>query len=92
MKDEYSEVVRQFYEIYRQLQKKHNLRLRIHFDIYDDGRIEIREYEGETCGKYVCKVKEKEDIECYRKAIQELEHYRREKEKGGDGKSAAMAV
>ena len=91
MKDEYSEVVRKFYEIYRPLQKKHNLKLHTHFDIYDDGRIEIWECEGETCVKHVCRVKEKEDIECYRKAIQELEHYRREKEKREDERSATMA-
>ena len=90
MEDEYSKVVRKFYEIYRPLQKKYNLRLHTHFDIYDDGRIEIFEYEGEVRGKYVCRIKEKEDIECYRKAIQELENYRKEKSKYGA--NTAMAV
>ena len=35
--EEYREVIRRFYEVYRPLQKRHNLRLHSHFSIYDDG-------------------------------------------------------
>ena len=38
--EEYREVIRRFYEVYRPLQKRHNLRLHSHFSIYDDGFIE----------------------------------------------------
>ena len=41
--EEYREVIRRFYEVYRPLQKRHNLRLHSHFSIYDDGFIEIWE-------------------------------------------------
>ena len=33
MEDEYKEIVRKFYEIYRPLQKKYNLRYHMHFSI-----------------------------------------------------------
>lgn len=55
---EYSEAVKEFYRVYRPLQKKHNLRMHSRFSIYDDGFIEIWEYTGEKRGKCVCKVKE----------------------------------
>lgn len=42
--DEYREVVKEFYRVYRPLQKKHNLRMHSRFSIYDDGLIEIWEY------------------------------------------------
>lgn len=56
--DEYSEAVKEFYRVYRPLQKKHNLRMHSRFSIYDDGFIEIWEYIGEQRSKCVCKVKE----------------------------------
>ena len=45
MEDEYKEIVRKFYEIYRPLQKKYNLRYHMHFSIYEseDDLIEIWE-------------------------------------------------
>lgn len=57
--DEYREVVKEFYRVYRPLQKKHNLRMHSRFSIYDDGLIEIWEYTGEQRGKCVCKVKKR---------------------------------
>ena len=63
--DEYREAVKEFYRVYRPLQKKHNLRMHSRFSIYDDGFIEIWEYTGEQRGKCVCKVKEEKDVECY---------------------------
>ncbi len=72
MEDEYSGLIEAFYEIYRPLQKKHNLRLHEHFDIYDDGLIEIWKHEKEDKRTYICRVKEESPAECYRKAIEEL--------------------
>ena len=50
------------------------------FSIYDDGFIEIWEYTGEKRGKCVCKVKEEKDVECYKRATEELQSYGRERE------------
>lgn len=49
--DEYREAVKEFYRVYRPLQKKHSLRMHSRFSIYDDGLIEIWEYTGEQRGK-----------------------------------------
>lgn len=77
---EYSEAVKEFYRVYRPLQKKHNLRMHSRSSIYDDGFIEIWEYTGEKRGKCVCKVKEEKDVECYKRATEELQSYGRERE------------
>ena len=71
MEDEYKEIVRKFYEIYRPLQKKYNLRYNMHFSIYEseDDLIEIWEYSGETRGKCIVRAKETEEIDCYKRAI-----------------------
>lgn len=71
-RDEYAEAVHKFYEIYSPLQKRHNLRLHSHFDIYGNNFIEIFQYDGEKRGKCVCKVKEDEAIDCYRRAAKQL--------------------
>lgn len=91
MENEYREIVRKYYEIYRPLQKKYNLRDHIHFDIYDDGLIEIWEYDGETKGKRICWVKEEDEIDCYRRAIEELQEYKRKKEEKGHEDNAVLA-
>lgn len=92
MEDEYKEIVKKFYEIYRPLQKKYNLRYHIHFDIYDDGLIEIWKYRGETKEICICRVKEKEDVDCYKRAIEYLKYYGKEREEGEHGRNTAMAV
>lgn len=91
MEEEYSRIVRKFYEVYRPLQKKYNLRSHMKFSIYDDGMIEIWEYSGETRKKCVCKVKEATDVECYKRAIEELKNYRAEREGTTHGESTVMA-
>ena len=73
-----AEAVKEFYRVYRPLQKKHNLRMHSRFSIYDDGFIEIWEYIGEQRSKCVCKVKEEKDVECYKRATEELQNYGRE--------------
>lgn len=93
MEDEYKEIVRKFYEIYRPLQKKYNLRYHMHFSIYEseDDLIEIWEYSGETRGKCIVRAKETEDIDCYKRAIDVLKNYKQEREEKEHGRSAAMA-
>ena len=93
MEDEYKEIVRKFYEIYRPLQKKYNLRYHMHFSIYEseDDLIEIWEYSGETRGKCIVRAKETEDNDCYKRAIDELKNYKQEREEKEHGRSAAMA-
>ena len=93
MEDEYKEIVRKFYEIYRPLQKKYNLRYHMHFSIYEseDDLIEIWEYSGETRGKCIVRAEETEEIDCYKRAIDELKNYKQEREEKEHGRSAAMA-
>jgi hypothetical protein len=49
-----------------------------HFSIYDDGLIEIWEYQGDTRKRTICKAKEENEIECYKNAIQELKSFGRQ--------------
>ncbi len=81
---EYSAAVKEFYAIYNPLRKRYNLRMHLHFSVYDDGLIEAWEYHGESKGKCILRVKEAEDIDCYKKAAEELRYYeksRKEREK-----------
>lgn len=93
MEEEYKEIVGKFYEIYRPLQKKYNLRYHMHSSIYEkeDDLIEIWEYSGEIRGKCIAMAKEKKEIDCFKRAIDELENYKREREEREHGRSAAMA-
>ena len=69
--DDYAEAVRRFYEVYRPIARRHNLRLHSKFSLYDDGFIKI--YQGEGLDKKrIIKVEEKDDILCYRKATEEV--------------------
>lgn len=74
------ELIYEYYRIYRQLKKKHNLREHSHFDIYGKNLIEVWEYVGEKRGKCVCKVKEETEVACYKRAIEELKNYGQERE------------
>ena len=71
------ELIRKFYKIYRPLQKSSGLRYHMHFDIYGNNLIEIWEYEGEKRGRYICRVKEETETDCYKRAIEILESYNR---------------
>lgn len=68
--------LKKFYRIYRELQKRHSLRERSHFDLYGDNRIEIWEYAGEQKKRCICKVEGESETECYRRAAETLEGYR----------------
>ena len=88
MDDEYREIVRKFYELYRPLQKRYNLQSHMHFRLSEDGLIEIWEYKGETKRECILRIREMEDIDCYKRAIEELLNYKREREgKEGEKKS-----
>ena len=89
---EYREMVRDFYKIYNPLREKYGLRSHMYFSIRGEALIEIWEYKGERCGRCICRITEKDGIPCYRKAIQQLEHYRKEREGEGHGQNTAMAV
>ena len=65
--DEYAEAARRFYEAYRPIARRYNLRLHSRFSLYDDSIIKI--YQGEGQGKkLITKVEEKDEVLCYRKA------------------------
>lgn len=70
-----SRVIHEFYQTYRPLQKRYNLRLHSHFDVYGNDYIEIWEYKGDVRGSRICMVKEEGEVACYRRAIEELKNY-----------------
>lgn len=69
--DEYAEAVRRFYEVYRPIGRRYNLRVHSSFSLYRPGFIKIYQGDGPD-RKQIIKVKEDEDIECYEKATEEL--------------------
>lgn len=73
--EEYSRVIHEFYQTYRPLQKRYNLRLHSHFDVYGNDYIEIWEYKGDVRGSRICMVKKEGEVACYRRAIEELKNY-----------------
>lgn len=75
--EERRELIHKFYQVYRPLQKRHSLREHSHFDVYGNNFIEIWEQEGDRKGRYICKIKEDTEIECYQRAIEQLEAYSR---------------
>lgn len=80
----YQILIKQFYEIYRPLQKKYNLRMHSYFDIYGEGLIEIWEGGSSRKRNHVCRIKENRKIWCYKRAIEELKNYessRKEKQR-----------
>lgn len=79
--DERNQTIREFYGIYRRSQKKHNLRIHSRFSIYDDGLIEIWEYQGDKRTRNICKVKEESETECYKRATEALISYEKGQEK-----------
>ena len=68
--DEYAEAVRRFYEVYRPIGRKYNLRVHSSFSLFRPGFIKI--YQGGPDRKQIIKVEEDEDIECYKRATEAL--------------------
>lgn len=80
---ERSRIIREFFEIYNLLRKRHNLRMHSYFDIQGKALIEIWEYTGEVRGKSICRIKEMGETsenDCYKKATEVLKSYKRKEE------------
>lgn len=74
-KEEYSIALNNFYKAYWKLRKQYNLRLHTCFNA-DSKCIEIVEINK---GKRICFVKEENATECYKRAFEEAENYRKYK-------------
>ena len=72
--DEYAAVVRKFYEVYRPIGRRYNLRVHSRFSMNRPGFIKIYQGDGPD-RKQIIKVKEDDDIACYKRAIDELESW-----------------
>lgn len=90
--DGYKEAHRRFYDTYRPIQKRYGLRMHSHFSVNGDGLIEIWEYRGEVRGKRIVWVKEETDTKCYKRAAEELESYKNDKEEEEVKKIAELAA
>ncbi len=78
--DEYSEVVKRFYEVYLPLGRKYNLSIHSTFKTGKLGIIRI--YQGDwPRQKQIIKVERDGDVDCYKKAIDELESWARNQQK-----------
>ena len=49
------------------------------FSIYDDGLIEIWQYNGDTRTRAVCKIKEEDEVDCYKREIEALENFEKDR-------------
>lgn len=77
--DAYAEAVKRFYAIYLPLKKKYSLRSHTNISLYDDGIIEIWEYDRETKKERICKVKESDAVELYNRAASWLQLYEQQR-------------
>lgn len=77
--DAYAEAVKRFYAIYLPLKKKYSLRSHINISLYDDGIIEIWEYDRETKKARICKVKESDAVELYNRAAEWMQLYEQQR-------------
>ena len=90
--EERTELMHEFYRIYRQMKKTMDIRHHTYFDIYGNNLIEIWKHEGKRRErKYICKVKEETETACYRQAIFEMLYYQREMEKKVEHSRKEMA-
>lgn len=80
MDSTYEEVMHRFFFVLRELKRDHHMYMHSHFDLYKAGLIEVWE-DGNHC---ICKVQEKDDTECYRRAAEILESYQRKEERRKD--------
>ena len=78
--DEYAAVVKRFYAIYLPLGRKYNLSIYSKFGVGRPGIIKI--YQGDWPKQnQIIKVERDEDIDCYKRAIDELESWARNQQK-----------
>lgn len=73
--EERKALIHKYYQTYRRLKERYNLRLYSHFDIYNNNFIEVWEYEGGREVRCICNVKAESETMCYMKAIEELKNY-----------------
>ncbi len=92
MEEEYKEIIKEFYGLYALLSREYNVRIHTKFSMSSDGLIEAWKYEGERRGECICRIREKEDIDCYKKATRILQRYKKEREEEEYERSAAMAI
>lgn len=72
MDEKYKEAVNSFYRIYRELQKKYDLRMNSSSNIRGGSTIEVLEKKGKTKTR-LFKVTEEDDTACYKRAVGMLE-------------------
>ena len=78
--DEYAAVVKRFYAIYLPLGRKYNLSIYSRCRIGKPGTIKI--YQGDwPKQKQIIKVEKDEDIDCYKRATDELKSWARNQQK-----------
>lgn len=74
---------REFRELFWKLHKKYRLNMHLQESVYEnkDDSIEIWREDGEKV-EIVCRTKEKDIEDCYRRAVADLQHYdKRQEEK-----------
>ena len=74
-----------FYQVYRPLQKGRDIRSHMHFDVYGENLIEVWEYVGGTKERCICRVREDDEVTCYKRAIEILMIYNKKGEREGYG-------
>ncbi len=91
--DERMQAIRKFHEIYNRARKKYGLIHRVRFSISSEYEtIEVWELKGGKAGKCIVNAKQKEETECYKQALWELEYYIKNREEKEHAGNAAMAV
>lgn len=83
--EKYKKAVNDFYRVYVPARQKYSLRMDANFSMFDDGVIEIWRYERERRVEQVCKVKEVDDVICYKRAKREIEDYVKKMERERHG-------
>lgn len=83
---DYKELNTAYYELYRKLQAKYNLREHRYDCLDDDSYIHVYQYEGLTRGKLVVSVREETIEECLERAIEQLKHFDKMQEEGKSGR------
>lgn len=74
-----TEEERRFRELYRRLRKEYGLWMHLYTSVYEekDDIIEIWQMEDGKNKETICRVKEKNIEDCYKKAVIDLKHYER---------------
>lgn len=77
MKLHMTEAEKEFRELYGRMRKEYGLWMHLQSSIYErkDDMIEIWRMEDGRNKETVCRVKEKDIEDCYRKAVIDLKHY-----------------